>query len=121
MRRLLVRMGGAVAVLAAVLAVRTVRFSGQQVLPPAEPLALDSARVVARFAAALRIPTVSEEDSAKRDPEQLVALHRLLDDGFPRVHTELSRETVGQYSLLYTWPGSDTALPAVLLTSHQDV
>jgi carboxypeptidase PM20D1 len=122
MKRVLAFLGIAALILAAGLTGRTARLSSRQLSPPpAEPLELDSAGVVQRLAAAIRIPTISEEDSAQRDPRQLLALHRLLEAGFPRVHAGLIRETVDQYSLLYTWPGADPRAPAVLLTSHLDV
>lgn len=122
MRRGLVAVVGIGVILGAVLAVRAARFSGRQVSPPpAEPLALDSAAVVGRLAEAIRLPTVSEEDSSRRDPRQLLALHQLLQASFPQAGSRLTRETVARYSLLYTWPGTDPAAAAVLLTSHLDV
>ncbi len=33
----------------------------------------------------------------------------------------MSREVVGGHTLVYTWPGSDPALPAVVLLAHHDV
>lgn len=120
-RRLLALLAAVVLVLAAVIVLRASRFSGRQVHPaPAEPLAIDSAGAIERLALAIQVPTVSVEDSIRRDSMPLVVLHRLLDQAFPRVHAELGREVVNG-SLLYTWRGADPALPALLLASHLDV
>jgi len=108
--------------LAAVAAGRAARLGGRTAPPSApDPLQLDSAGAIGRFAAAIRIPTVSEEDSARRDPRQFAALHQLFDSGFPALRTRLTREAVNQYSLLYRWPGADSGAAAVLLAAHQDV
>jgi hypothetical protein len=40
---------------------------------------------------------------------------------FPGVHIALKREVVGDYSLLYTWEGSEPAAKPVLLYAHMDV
>ena len=65
--------------------------------------------------------TVSPEDSAAFDPKPFQALHSYLRTQFPRVHSQLTRETVGTHSLLYTWPGSDRSLKPMLLMGHLDV
>ena len=120
-RRLLGLVAAAVLLLAGVVALRTLRFAGKQPAPPpAEPLAIDSAGAVERLALAIRLPTVSEEDPARRAPAALRALHRLLDQAFPRVHASLEREDVNG-SLLYTWRGADSTLPPLLLMGHMDV
>ncbi len=64
---------------------------------------------------------MSEEDSAQRGPRQFAALHQLFDSGFPDLRSRLTRETVNRYSLLYSWPGTDSGVAAVLLAAHQDV
>src|SRR4030095_7886151 len=101
-----------------VLAVRTARFGTPQVIPsPAEPLSVDSAPLLEHLARAVRIPTVSNEDSTERDPKQLAELRRLFETSFPHVATALTREIVGGYSLLYTWPGTDRSTQPVLFIS----
>jgi len=50
-----------------------------------------------------------------------VAFHEFLARSFPRVHATLTREQVAGGSLLFTWQGTDSAAPALLLAAHQDV
>ena len=81
----------------------------------------DPDAVVQRLAEAVRIRTVSPQTPADFDAEPFLAFHAFLERSFPRAHGALEREIVADYSLLYTWRGSDTSLQPVLLTSHQDV
>ena len=107
--------------LAAAIFWRAGRFTSRQVVPlPPDRLEIDSADAVERLTLAIRLPTISDEDSTRRDPRALLAMHTLLDRAFPRVHAILRREVIGR-SLLYTWLGADTALPALLLAGHMDV
>ena len=73
------------------------------------------------LAAAIRLETISHEDAVAFRPEPFLALHRLLEATYPRAHAALARETVSDYSLLYTWRGRDPRLAPILLTAHLDV
>ena len=107
--------------LAGVLFANTLRFRSRQlVVAAAPPMAVD-AGAVGRLAAALRVRTVSNQDPAVLPRAEFVALHGLLAEEFPAVHRTLGRETVADLSLLYTWAGTEPALPPLLLLAHQDV
>lgn len=114
-------LSGAVALLVGTATVMTARFA-----PLAQPVS-ESAHVALRegaaerLAAALRYRTVSGEEPSQVDPQAFQALHAHLQSAFPLVHAHLRREVVGTQSLLYTWPGSDSSLPPVLLSGHLDV
>jgi len=74
-----------------------------------------------RLAQAIRIPTVSY-DTARPDSEgHFLELHKLLEISFPLTHANLKKEVVADYSLLYTWQGSDATLDPILLVAHMDV
>jgi hypothetical protein len=49
------------------------------------------------------------------NPAGLVELRDLFADAYPNVHRALKKEIIGNYSLLYTWEGSDPALKPILL------
>ncbi len=74
-----------------------------------------------RLAEAVTFRTVSPQTPADFDPEPFVAFHAFLERSFPQVHRALEREIVAEYSLLFTWRGSDASLAPVLLTGHHDV
>lgn len=111
----------ALVLLLAVILVRTARFGEAQGEVPSVAAFAAPAGAAERLAEAIRIPTISHEDSARFDAAAFAAMHQLLRARFPRVHARLRREVVGGYSLLYTWPGTDPSLPPVLLMGHMDV
>lgn len=45
----------------------------------------------------------------------------MLQARYPKAHALLKREVVGDLSLLYNWPGTDTKAKPILLMAHQDV
>jgi carboxypeptidase PM20D1 len=76
---------------------------------------------VARFAASVRIPTISHGDPDRFDPAPFEAFNAYLREVFPKVHDALELEVVGGHSLLYTWAGRNQRLPPVILMAHSDV
>ena len=121
MKKLALALLAALVLLMAVVLVRGARFGEAQVQAPAAAAYTAPAGAAERLAEAIRIPTVSHEDSARFDAAAFAAFHDLLRTRFPRVHAGLRREVVAGHSLLYTWPGSDPRLPPVLLMGHMDV
>jgi carboxypeptidase PM20D1 len=108
--------------LAAVLVANALRLPSRRAAPPEAALvAVDPDAAAERLAGAIRFRTVSHEDPSKLDAAQFLALHAYLERAFPRAHAALGREVVGDYSLLYTWPGGDASLAPVLLLAHMDV
>lgn len=127
MARLLLRaLGVALSLLVLALVVMTFRAlrlpSRQIAVAPAPARAVDADLVAAHLAEAIRIPTViTSPDPAQLEAEPFVALSAWLAATYPRLHSTLALERVSQHSLLYTWAGTDPALPPLLLLAHQDV
>jgi carboxypeptidase PM20D1 len=86
--------------------------------PLSDPV--DENRVAQHLAGALRLATVSHENPSDDDPAVHTQLVEYLRVSWPRVHATLTRENV-RGGLLYTWKGSEPALPAVLFAAHMDV
>jgi carboxypeptidase PM20D1 len=121
MRRFFLLFGLAVLVFGAIVVGRALRFTSKQVaVDPIVPADIDREGAANRLAGALRYPTISHEDG-DFDAEAFLGLHGYLEERFPLVHATLRRETVSDYSLLYTWEGSEVERPPVLLLSHLDV
>ncbi len=110
-------------VLAAVLAERASTLPSHQVHPARAPrIELDEGALAARLAAAVRFQTLSrDEETAATPGDAFEGLQRWLEESFPRLHATLTRERVGERSLLYTWRGTNPALEPILLLAHQDV
>lgn len=121
MKKLALTLLIALVLLLAVILIRTARFGEAQSPVPAAAAFATPTGAAERLAEAVRIPTISHEDSARFDAAAFAALHELLRTRFPRVHARLRRETVAGHSVLYTWPGTDPSLPPVLLMGHLDV
>ncbi len=111
-----------VVLLASLLLINTLRFTSKQIqVEPIKPISIDEVSAAARLAQALRFQTVSYQDTGQMKGEEFLALHKYLEQIFPKVHSTLTKELVGDYSLLYTWKGSDEKLKPILLMAHQDV
>ncbi len=109
-------------VLAAVLVLRTTRLQSPPPLAAAiDPLPLDEDALAQRLAQGLRVATVSDPEGAPDAGPTLLQFHQLLRTLFPSVHSKLQVEQINDYSLLYTWTGSDPSLQPVLLAAHMDV
>lgn len=122
MRRLLRWLGSVLVVTAIFIAIRTAQY-GSDKLPAVEAATRVELRQGAaeRLAGAIRIPTVSSDERDSIRGNAFGALHAHLQECFPRIHAQLTREMVGGYSLLITWPGKNTSLRPILLAAHQDV
>lgn len=111
-----------VVLLASLLLINTLRFTSKQIqVEPIRPINVDESSVASRLAQAIRFQTVSHQDAGQTKAEEFIALHKYLEQTFPKVHSTLTRELVGDHSLLYTWKGHNESLKPILLMGHQDV
>jgi carboxypeptidase PM20D1 len=89
-------------------------------IPETGAFAIDAGAAAARLAEAIRFRTVSlVEPTDDRAP--FVQFHAWLQQRYPAFHAAAQREVIGEFSLLYTWEGSDAGQPPILLLAHQDV
>ena len=113
------------AVIAAVVAVRTFTYAppGEAGPPPklAAPVAIDAQGAARRLSQAIQIQTVSHQDPAENQIAEWDRLHAWLASTYPAAHAAMTRETVAGHGLVYTWPGTEPALPPIILMAHQDV
>ena len=109
-------------VLLVALAANTLRHGSRQIdVPPSPPPAIDANAAAQRLSAAVRLRTISLDDKPGAGAEEFRKLHALLEKHYPRVHAVLKRERVNEFSLLFTWPGSDATAKPIMLMAHQDV
>ena len=121
MKKVFLLVGTALAVLVTLSVVLTARYDSIQLRVTAAPIAAIPDGVAERLAVAIRIPTISTEDPSAFDANAFQWFHVYLQKAFPRVHSQLKRETVATHSLLYTWHGTDPSLNPILLLGHLDV
>jgi carboxypeptidase PM20D1 len=121
-RKTLYALALAFAVLAAGTTIGTLRHGSRQLsVPAATAVAVNEAAAAERLAGAVRFRTVSYETPSEASHAEFLKLHAYLAQVFPKAHATLQREVVGNYSLLYMWPGHDRAAKPILLMAHQDV
>ena len=122
MRRLALSLLALLGVLSLVLGVRAITFRSRQIGPePSARLDLNRDAALQRLSRAIQFRTVSHRDPAQAGFDEFARLREFLRAGFPLIHKQLVRESVGSHSLLYTWRGEDAALKPMLLMAHLDV
>ena len=121
-RRLLSMMTLGLLALLSVLSFRTLTMTSRQIAgPPGPPIQIDAPAAAARLAQALPFRTISYQDRSQFSRDAFLGLHQYLAKTFPETHRTLQRELINDYSLLYTWLGTEPTLPPMLLLGHLDV
>lgn len=119
---LLLLIGLILAVIIIIVLVRTFQYPIQT--SESEPIALteiDGEEVAKHIGLAIQMKTINHVDPEKVDPVPFQGLQNLISMLYPEVEEYLEREVIGNYSLLYTWKGSDPNLDPIALTAHMDV
>lgn len=119
---IIILIGLILAIVIAIILVRTFQYPTQTSDP--EPIALteiDGEEVARHIGLAIQMKTINNIDPEKVDPIPFEGLRNLISTLYPEVEEYLERETIGNYSLLYTWKGNDPDLDPIALTAHMDV
>ncbi|GGG16837.1 peptidase M20 [Dokdonia pacifica] len=104
-----------------ILIINTLLLKSKQVAStPLEKVQLPN-DVYQNLSKAIQYPTISFSEDAIPDSTAFFGFHRFLEEAFPLTHAKLSLEKINEYSLLYTWEGSDPSKKPIILMSHQDV
>lgn len=108
--------------LLALLAFRALRLESVQVAaPPTDAIPVDASLAARHLGEAIRFQTISVQEGGDAHAAAFRGLSAFLERSYPRVHAQLSRESIGAHSLLYTWQGRDAEAPPLLLAAHLDV
>lgn len=111
----------ALLVFLAILATRTYLYGKElDKFAPITDVSIDQQEAAKRLSGALAIKTISRTDVPVA-ADAFKAMHQYLENTFPLTHENLERETVNEYSLLYTWRGDNLELEPILLMAHMDV
>lgn len=78
-------------------------------------------RAMDNLSKAISIPTVSYPEKEKVDFAQFEKFHKFLEEAYPLIHKNLTKEVVLEASLIYRWEGSRSDLDPIALLAHQDV
>lgn len=83
--------------------------------------AVDASGAAQKLSLAVRFQTVSLAENAEPKAEEFQKFQQFLQETYPKTHSALTKENVGEHSILYTWRGSDENLKPIVLMAHQDV
>lgn len=126
LKKILLGVLAAAILLVAVVLFRTFTYGGavQSVavdLPQAPTI--EAMPAAERLAEALRFKTITVAAGDPRPGSEgpWLALHDWLEATYPAAHGIMTKELVADYTLLYTWQGSDPSLAPLLMMAHQDV
>jgi len=125
-RKVIIAAGALVCVLAAIIAIRTAMFNpeptanidGIKIDPVPK---VDIATAAMRLGRIIQFKTISHQDPSENQTEEWSNQQRWLELTYPTVAKTMHRKIVGVGTLIYSWEGSDPALPAIILMAHQDV
>lgn len=101
---------------------RTILFSpAPRKVAPRQLTPMDGQSVAERLGLAVQFKTIAYPDQTRIDSAAFLGMHRLFQTLYPQVHAQLTREVINDYTLLYTWQGTNPELKPIMLTSHLDV
>ncbi|MGE5627342.1 MAG: M20 family peptidase [Solirubrobacterales bacterium] len=111
-----------VGLLVLIIATRSVMFaSKQENAEPAGNFFINTDQLAYNMSEAIKFKTISYDQKNKFNGNEFTAYNKFLETTYPNAHKVLQKEVINNYSLLYTWKGSDENLKPILLISHTDV
>ena len=121
MKKILYTLLIVIVVILGILLFNTLSLSSKQVASESIEKIKVPDTVYENLSKAIQYPTISFSEDAIPDSTAFNGFHRFLKEGYPLIHEKLTLEKVNEYSLLYTWKGSDPNKKPLILMSHQDV
>ncbi len=118
MKKILLGLLAAVLILIITVIARTLSFKPIEYQALPESVGTDVHPTV--LSQALTFQTISHKKEMI-DNSAFAGFHQYLAQQFPIMHKELHREVINDYSLMFTWRGSDPTLQPLVLLAHQDV
>lgn len=121
MKRLLYFALLALAVVAGILLVNTLRFQKTAAFagPVVEIPNNDSAAI--HLSNAIQIKTISFGDTLAIDTAEFTRFRIFMESTYPLMHQQLEKMTFNQFSYVFKWKGKDTSAAPYVLMAHMDV
>lgn len=108
-------------VLIIVIVVKTISFRTMQVQVEPATLAPFGNESVSNLSKAITFPTISYEIDLPIDTLSFKKFNRFIYETYPLIHLNLKKEVFSEFSLLYTWEGTNPSLKPIILLAHMDV
>ncbi|HEX7366558.1 MAG TPA: M20/M25/M40 family metallo-hydrolase, partial [Pelobium sp.] len=121
MKKLLKIIGIILLLLILVVLTKTALFRSKQMkVQQYKSLHLNDSCVV-HLQKAIRIKTVSYDDTTKMDSSAFYAFQQFLTQTYPLTFRQLKVERINKFGLILHWKGKSTSTKPVILMAHQDV
>lgn len=121
-KKFAVAAGIAAGVAAGVNAIRAAKYVPEKKdFGEASPEKVNLQRAMDNLSKAISIPTVSYPEKERVDFTQFEKFHKFLEEAYPLIHKNLTKEVVLEASLIYKWEGTRSDLDPIALLAHQDV
>ena len=121
-KKVAIAAGIAAGVAVGINAIRAAKFVPEKKeYPEVAPENVNVQRVLDNLSKAISIPTVSYPEKEKVDFTQFEKFHKFLEEAYPLIHKNLTKEVVLEASLIYKWEGTKSDLDPIALLAHQDV
>jgi len=121
MKKAILSLIGLLFILLLIIAFKTGTFSSRQIKsPPAKTLDFGIS-AIEHLSKAISYPTISYEHYLPIDTAAFKGYQQFLFKAYPLVNSRLKKELFSEFSLLYTWKGSDPTLKPIILMAHMDV
>lgn len=82
---------------------------------------VDEMKVAEHLSKAIQCKTVSRTNDEDVEWEEFEKFHRYLDETYPLIAKNTTKEVISKASLIYRWKGKNPELEPMGLLSHQDV
>lgn len=116
-----------VLVLAGILVFRTMSYGPTSEIEEVElgdaPSSITADSAAQHLSEAIQFKTITFRagDPTPGNEQPWLDLHAWLEETYPSAHAVMRKEMVADYTLLFTWEGTDRSLPPILFMAHQDV
>lgn len=105
-------------VLIGVVVYKTFAFKSRQVKTNFAPVEINADPSI--LGEAITFQTISHKRQML-DDSAFVGFHKFLQRSFPLTDSRLEKEVINDFSIIYTWRGSDPEKKPLVLTAHMDV
>lgn len=110
------------AVFIAVTLIRAAFFKPKKVEPvKIKDADIDGMRVAEHLSQAIQFKTISKPGDVDVDWDEFKKFHSFLEETYPLIAKNTTKEVVGHASLLYRWEGKNPDLDPIAMLSHLDV
>lgn len=118
MKKILLSLLAMLALLAAVVLFNTLTFKPRSLNYTMPLVEVDAD--ISVLSEAITYPTISHK-KGMIDDSAYEGFHQFLKARFPLIHTNLNKELINDYSVIFTWAGTDISLKPLVLAGHIDV